>query len=212
MASYIRWRKIFGWRTICGWFHLFFGSRLLPSTYRCWCLPWIGATYLCLQHAQHTYTHAFHILNLKQHSFSCKIQNQSTIFKVWHFAGDGFAISCSANFFVVAGLVAWCDLSKCGLLRAARPKLDQCGHYISQIVTSGYRFVVSSIANLFVPFFPFMYIKNPFSPALWGMVSFQHHEWILGHPGSGCHWLCKLCHPVHLLFGWRRYPKYRWSC
>lgn len=166
MASYIRWRKIFGWRTICGWFHLFFGSRLLPSTYRCWCLPWIGATYLCLQHAQHTYTHAFHILNLKQHSFSCKIQNQSTIFKVWHFAGDGFAISCSANFFVVAGLVAWCDLSKCGLLRAARPKLDQCGHYISQIVTSGYRFVVSSIANLFVPFFPFMYIKNPFSPAL----------------------------------------------
>ena len=61
------------------------------------------------------------------------MSNRSTIFKIWHFGGDGFAISISANFFAVAGLVAWCDLSKFGLLRAARPKLDQCGHYISKI-------------------------------------------------------------------------------
>ena len=66
------------------------------------------------------------------------MNNRSTIFKIWHFGGDGFAISISANFFAVAGLVAWCDLSKFGLLRAARPKLDQCGHYISKIVKTGY--------------------------------------------------------------------------
>lgn len=28
----LRWRKIFGWRRICGGFHFFFGSRLLTST------------------------------------------------------------------------------------------------------------------------------------------------------------------------------------